>query len=92
MVADENRTFYLQESLDRICHMTSIVFKFADWKEGDFSNTIGGPSRGVLLVGKSFYEAFDKSVIVTSTRFHFGTKKMPPVVTRNRYHTTSCDN
>jgi hypothetical protein len=51
-------------SLDRVCQKASIDIESAVRKVGDFSNTIGGPSRGVLIVGGLRKGVFEKSPVL----------------------------
>jgi len=49
--------------LDTVCQLTRIVSESTIRKVEGLSNTIGGPSRGVLIVGHRIRRAFEKSVI-----------------------------
>ena len=51
-------------SLDMVCQITSIVLESAIRKVGAFTNTIGGRSRGVRLVGGRFHRVFEKEVVL----------------------------
>ena len=55
-------------SLDMVCQITSIFLESPVRKVGAISNTIGGPSRGVLKVDAEISELFEKSSEASNNR------------------------
>ena len=64
-----------RKTLDTMCQITSILCERVDREESGFSNTIGGRSRGVLIVGGQFSEALEKGVVLCRKDVSHGTEK-----------------
>jgi hypothetical protein len=61
--------------LDMVCQKASIYLESAVRKIAAFSNTIGGPSRGVLLVGGLRKGVFEKSTVCAGGEKSCGSTK-----------------